>query len=313
MASEFQKFLLAPRVPHIAAGFVDNNFVVVDLRRQRRGFAVAASAVSEFPADFVTPNFDTRNLHDRQALTSLITQTAEAAGLASKRQWAIALPEGAARSFVVLLESRPASRKELDEVVNWKVERVAGVPASELMISRQKLIHNGKDERYLVTVARHEILAEYEDLFHTVGWRAGLMLPRHIGEAQWLLMDKTPGDKMLISANRSGFTAVVTRNHEPVLLRSYVCELESRADDIHRFALYYRERLSSASGTPPHLDCLLVIGKIDITEAQNAVSDALDNRPRLLHPAELGLEIDDAPIWFDQLAGAAGLASLAWQ
>ena len=313
MASAMQKFLLSPRVPHIAAGFVDENFVVVDLRHTRRGFAVAASAVSDLPQTYVTPNFDTRNIHEADQLATIIQQTAEAAGLASKRQWAIALPEGAARSFVVLLESKPANRKELNEILNWKIERVIGVPASELITSRQKLLRNGKDERYLVTAALNETIAEYEDLFNRVGWRAGLMLPRHMGEAQWVMMEKTPGDKMLVSANRSGFTAVIIRNHEPVLMRSYTCEPESRADDIHRFALYYRERLSSATGTAPHLDSVMVIGKVDVTEAQNAIADALDNKPRLLSATECGLELENAPVWFDQLAGVAGLASLAWQ
>src|SRR5262245_61664964 len=128
MPSAIQKFLLSPRVPHIAAGFVDDKFVVVDLRHNRRGFTVAASAVSELPQAYVTPNFDTQNIHDAEQLASIIQQTAEAAGLASKRQWGIALPEGAARSFVVLLESKPANRKELSEILNWKIERVIGVP-----------------------------------------------------------------------------------------------------------------------------------------------------------------------------------------
>ncbi len=313
MASAIQRYLLAPRVPHIAAGFVDEQFVVVDLRRNRRGFAVAASAVTEFPRTFLTPGFDAQNLHETEALATIIRQTAEAAGIANKKQWAIALPEGAARSFVVLLESKPANRKELNEILNWKIERVVGVPATELMTSRQKLVHNGKEERYLVTVARNDILADYEDLFASIGWRTGLMLPRHIGEAQWLMMDKTAGDKMMISANHSGFTAVVIRNQEPVLMRNYACEAESRTDDMHRFALYYRERMSSASGVAPHLDSLLVIGGIDLTEAQNAIGDALDNKPRLLNATEFGLDLEDAPVWFDQLAGAAGLASLAWQ
>ncbi len=308
-----QRYFLAPRVPHLAAGFVDNNFVVVDLRRGRRGFSIGASAVSQLPEGMLTPSFDSTNIHDLQALASIISQTAEAAGLANKKQWCIALPEGAARSIVVTLESKPSGRKELNEIMAWKIERLIGIPASELAISRQKLHQDYKQERYIVTVARQAILVEYEALFHTLGWQAGLMLPRHMGEIQWLMMDKAEGDKMLVSANRSGFTAVVVSHGEPVLVRNYVCEPESRTDDLHRFALHYRERMSNAAGVAPFLESVLVIGNIDLAEAQSAISDALDNRPRLMEASEFGLDLEEAPVWFDHLAGAAGLATLAWQ
>jgi hypothetical protein len=313
MASAIQRYLLAPRVPHIAAGFVDNNFVVVDVRRARKGFSIGASAVSQLPEGLLTPNFDSTNINDPQALGAIIFQTAEAAGLANKKQWCVALPEGAARSLVVTLESKPSTRKELNEIMSWKIERLIGIPATELSISRQRLQQDSKQERYIVTVARQEILAEYEALFHSTGWQPGLMLPRHMGEIQWLMLDKGEGDKMLVSANRAGFTAVVVSHGEPVLVRNYVCEPESRIDDLHRFALYYRERMSSPGGVAPFLESVLVIGNIDLAEAQSAISDALDNRPRLMDASEFGLDLEEAPVWFDHLAGAAGLATLVWR
>jgi hypothetical protein len=150
-------------------------------------------------------------------------------------------------------------------------------------------------------------------MFHSLGWHTGLMLPRHMGEAEWLIRDVSPGDKMLVSSNREGFTAVLVRGGEPMLIRNYACEPESKADDLHRFALYYRERMATISGAAPHLAGLLVLGDIDLPEAQNAVGDALDEKPHLYHPQEFGLNLGDEQTWFRHLAGAAGLASLAWQ
>ena len=118
---------------------------------------------------------------------------------------------------------------------------------------------------------------------------------------------------MLVSSNREGFTAVVVSEGEPVLVRNYVCEEDSKIDDLHRFALYYQERLSATSGTAPRLAGLLVLGDIDLHEAQTAVGDALDEKPHLYHPHEFGLYLDDEQAWFTHLAGAAGLASLAYQ
>jgi hypothetical protein len=313
MASAIQKYLLAPRVPNIAAGFIDDNFTVVDLRRSRGAFMLASSAVTALPLGLMTPSFDSENIHSPAEMKEILLHTAEAAGLAGKKRWSAALPEGAARTFIITLESKPESRRELNEVLAWKIERVVAATASELRISRQRLSPVGEQERYLVTVAHNGVLAEYEEVFEAIGWQVGLLLPRHIGEAQWLIWDKTPGDKMMVSANRSGFTSVVARNHEVVLIRTYACEMESRTDELHRFALYYRDRLVDSAGGAPDLKGLLIFGNIDRGEAQSAVRDALDQSPHLIDPVEFGFNLSGEPIEFDHLAGAAGLASLCWQ
>ena len=312
MSSTVQKYLLSPPAPNTAAGFIDDSFAVVDLRRSRHGFSLASSAVTQLPGGLVTPSFDSDNIEDPQELAEIILQTAEAAGLSNKKRWAVALPEGVARTLVVVLESKPDSRRELDEVISWKIERIITTPPTDLRISRQRMSRIAGQERYLVTVARDDVISQYESVFYALGWNTGLLLPRHLGEAQWLLWDDTPGDKLLVSANRSGFTSVITRNGEPVLVRPYTCEPESRTDELHRFALYYRDRLAG-TGEHVHLEGMLVIGSINPIEAQQAVSDALDSQPRLLDPTQFGIDLAGEAIDFDQLAGAAGLATLTWQ
>jgi hypothetical protein len=134
-----------------------------------------------------------------------------------------------------------------------------------------------------------------------------------MGEAQWLIWDDAPGDKLLVSANRSGFTSVIVRNGEPALVRTYQCEPESTADELHRFALYYRDRLVDGSASPNTLTRMLVLGGLDLNEARRAVADAIDSEPRALDPAEFGMDLRGEAIRFDHLAGAAGLATIAWQ
>lgn len=313
MSSTLQKYLLSPPAPNTAAGFIDENFAVVDLRRSRHGFSLASSAVTQLPTGLVTPSFDSENIADPQELAEIVLQTAEAAGLSNKKRWAVALPEGAARTMVVALESKPGNRRELNEVISWKIERVITVPTSELRISRQRMSRVAGQERYLVTVAREDVISQYESVFYALGWNTGLLLPRHLGEAQWLVWDNEPGDKMLVSANRSGFTSVIMRNGEPMLVRPYACEPESRTDELHRFALYYRDRLAEQTGESVNLAGMLVLGGINPIEAQQAVSDAIDSQPRLLDPAEFGIDLTGEAIVFDHLAGAAGLATLTWQ
>ena len=310
--SSLQRYFLAPPAPPTAAGFVDDSFTVVDLRRARQGFAMASSAVTQLPEGVLTPSFEELNILDAGELIEIVRQTAEAAGLARKKKWSVALPDTTARSFVVPLESKPGSRSELNEVLAWKTERLVAAPAAELRISRQRISPLAGQERYVLTVARSEVMAQYEEVFEAVGWTAGLLLPRHLGEAQWLTWDRSPGDKMLVSANRQGFTSLVMRNGEPLLVRHYQCEPEATADELHRFALYYRDRLAPTA-TPNALSGMLVLGDIDIAEAQRAVSDATDSEPRAMSAHEFGFDFSNETIRFEHLAGAAGLATIAWQ
>jgi hypothetical protein len=310
--SSLQRYLLAPKAPNTAAGFIDDYFAVVDLRRGRRGFSLTSSAVTQLPPGIIAQSFDEPNIQSSEELIEIVLQTARAAGLSKKKRWSVALPDSSARSLVITLESKPGSRRELDEILNWKIERVVAVPISELRLSHQKISPAAGQDRYLVTVARDEVLSQYESIFESIGWSAGLMLPRHLGEAQWLVWDNTPGDKMLISATRSGFTSLVVRNGEPVLVRAYACDAESRTDELHRFALYYRDRLADGSATAG-LAGLLVLGGIDREEARRAVSDATESDPRTLDPSEFGFDLAGETIRFEHLAGAAGLATIAWQ
>jgi hypothetical protein len=289
--SALRRFLVAPPAPNTAAGFVDDNFGVVDLRRGRHGFSLASSAVTQLPMGLITPAFDTLNIQDSDELAQTIVQTAEAAGLMNKKRWSVALPDATARTLVISLESKPSSRRELNEVIAWKVERLIAAPSNELRISRQRMNAADGRDRYVVTVAHNEVLSQY----------------------QWLMWDRSPGDKMLVSANRTGFTSLVVRNGDPVLVRTFVCDRNSIADELHRFALYYRDKLVGEIPGANSLTRLLVLGGIDFSEARGAVADAIDSAPQALDPAEFGMDLRGEAIRFDHLAGAAGLATIAWQ
>jgi len=311
--SALNKYFLAAPVPTTAAGFADDNFAVVDLRRGGRQFALASSAVTQLPPGLVVPSFDSPNISNAAELADVVARTVEAAGLANKKRWSIALPDSTARTLVIQLESKPSGRAELREILEWKIERVIAVPPSSLRISRQQISPAGGHERYVVTVALDEVIAQYESVFERAGWKAGLVLPRHMGEAQWLFWDAAPGDKMLVSANRGGFTSLIARNGEPVLVRTFVCDPLSRGDELHRFALYYRDRLLNGAGDGLNLSRLLVLGGFDAGQARRAVFDALVSEPEVLDPGEFGFDLAGEAITFQQLAGAAGLATLAWQ
>lgn len=324
----FQK-LISPRLPRAAVGLSGEAASVVQLERRGGGLAVRSAGLLPLHAGLVRPSFDEQNVSDGAELAGALTELLTSAGLARRRRWSVALPEAATRTSILTLETAPASRAESEEMLRWKTERALGAPLDELRVTRERLKPDAQGRsRYLVTAVRLPVLAEYEQVFAALGWNAGLILPRHMGEAWWLMRDGGRGaaaagaDSLLVSSHAEGFTAVVLRSGSPLFVRGVICEKEDRADELYRFLLFYRDRTSpqgaegEAAPSPLYgegLGRLLVAGTgLDESEARAVVEETLSTAPRAVQPADLRLTFPAAGIDFRQIAAPAGLAALAW-
>jgi len=303
--------LLKPRFPSSAVGIRTGSASVVQLERSRGSFAIKRAATIALPDNVVRSSFDESNVLDPNGLRAALTDLVTSAGLLRQKKWSAALPEAAARTAIVTLETTGGSRREVEEVLEWKIERTFGAPLDELRIGREELPANEqKLARYLITAVRSAILAEYESIFAAMGWHTGLMLPRHVGEEQWLT-DGPAGDGLLLSGHEEGFTAVLLRNNRPLTLRSVFCNTEECDDELHRLLLFYRDRAGS-NGSATSVNRLLVMG--DLLNKQRVAEiaqETLGVNLRPLSAPEVGLTIPgDLP--FDLIAAPAGLARLAW-
>src|SRR2546427_5293987 len=124
--------LLKPRFPSFAVGLDSECASVVQLDRMRGGFAVKRAASINLAPGLVRASFDESNIEDPAELTRALSDLLAAAGLLRQRKWSVTLPETSTRAAVVALESAPGSRRELEEVLDWKIERSFGAPSSEL-------------------------------------------------------------------------------------------------------------------------------------------------------------------------------------
>ena len=319
----FLNRLVSPRYPAAAVGLSGEVASVVQLERRGGGLAVRAAALLPLPEGLVRPGFDEQNVADPAELARALAELTSDAGLARRRRWSVALPEASTRTSILTLETAPASRAEGEEMLRWKTERAIGAPLDELRVSRERLQADAQGRaRYLVTAVRLPVLAEYEQAFAALGWHAGLVLPRHMGEAWWLARDSGVADSLLVSSHRDGFTAVILRAGQPLYVRSVSCDTEDRADELYRFLLFYRDRnLPQAEGGeaagPPasaeRIGRLLVAGTgLDYDQASAIVEETLSAPPRAVNPADLRLSFPSSEIDFRQVAAPAGLAALAW-
>ncbi|MFY9619130.1 MAG: hypothetical protein WAQ99_04900 [Pyrinomonadaceae bacterium] len=304
--------LLKPRFPSAAVGIESNTASVVQLDRARGAFVIKRAATVNLPANLIKASFDESNIAEPDALIESLSDLVTSAGLLRQRKWSVTLPEATTRSAILTIEAAGGSRREIEEVLEWKIERAFGAPLSELRLGRDELPANDqKQARYLVTGVRQAVLAEYESVFATLGWQMGLVLPRHVGEEQWLRGGTAAGDGLLLSAHDEGFTAVLMRNNRPLTLRSVFCETAECDDELHRILLFYRDR-SGSNGDGTSVGRLLVMGdRLDKRRVAEIAEETLGVRLQPLGAADVGLSVPgDLP--FDTVAAPAGLARMAW-
>ena len=306
--------LLKPRFPTVAVGIESDTASVVQLDRTRGAFVVKRAASVNLSPELIRPAFESLNISDPTELGRALTALLNSAVLLRQRKWSVSLPEAATRSAVVTIEGATTSRRETEEVFEWKIERTFGAPMSQLRLSREQLAPDAnKQPRYLVNAIRLEVLAEYEAVFASLGWHVGLVLPRHAGEEQWL-RNGHQGDGLLLTAHDEGFTAVLLRGDRVMSLRSVFCDEAERDDELHRVLLFYRQRTDTGKhDETTSLNRLLVVGEnLDKTRVAEIAEDTFGVRLKPLAAADVGLMIPPGDLGFDTIAAPAGLARLAW-
>jgi Tfp pilus assembly PilM family ATPase len=288
---------------------------MVQLERRGSAANLKRAATLNLPESLINPSLGESNITDLEELTSALNDLAASAGLLKQKRWSVSLPEAASRSLIITLESRPSSSAELEEILGWKMERGFGENLDDLTISRERLSSDeqGRD-RYLVVATRSSVLAEFEGVLSALGWRAGLILPRHVGEGLWLTANGAQGDSLLLSSSEQGFTAVVFRGKQPLIVRTVNCGADECEDELYRLLLYYRDRRGGETGevsTVPFR--MLVVGDVLPKErVAQIVNETLSTDVRALDAEDLGLHLASRELDFDAIAAPAGLATLAW-
>lgn len=303
--------LTEPHYPSVALGIEADGLTVVALDGRKGQFTIRQAASLDLAPGVVNPSFVDVNIADDGEFARSLREVVEIAGLMKQKRWSVAVPSSTARTAILTLDSEPANTKEAEDVLDWKAEQTFGVPAIELRIARQKIAPD-KDgrSRYFATAVKLAIIDEYETHFENLGWKAGLILPRAVGEANWLIDKAEDSDALLISGNNDGFTAMILRGSEPAVVRSVTCDAAEIDDEIYRLVMFYHDRFA-ATPSGGLLQRLLVVGKNLVPAGvQKIAAEALGQNLRVLSADDLGLTLPGNQLNFNDLAAPAGLAAL---
>ena len=308
--------LINPWYPATAIGLEKGVASVVHLERPKDGTSrLRRAATFNIAESLVRPSFDQPNIEDRAQLATVLRDLAASAGLLKQKRWSLSLPEATTRTLVVTIDGHSQSGSETQEVLTWKIERGFGASLDDLSVSKERLTKDPQGrERYLVIAVKKDVLAEYESVLESLGWRTGLILPRHLGEAQWLVRNGGAGDSLLLSGFSQGFTGVIFRDQHPLIIRTVTCAPDEFEDEFYRFLLFYRDRTpENEEITGSLLTRMMVMGEgITRDRAGEIVNETTGSDLRALEAHDLGLQLPSRDFSFDSIAGPAGLATLSW-
>ena len=306
--------LTQPNYPKAALGLEKENVTALALQKEgKRRFGIKQAATVELPEHLLMPSFTEQNIVGVQEMLVLLDEVTTNAGLRNQKRWSVSLPSNTARTAILTLDNEPTSKDELSEILDWKAEHTFGVPSGEMRISRRKIKPdaNGKP-RYFATAVKLGVINEYETLFERLGWQAGLIMPRAVCEANWLVDAKTQNDALLISSQPDGFVALLLRGDEPSVVRSVTCTENETDDEIYRLLMFYRDRFGDVP-SENSLEKLLVVGKNFAPARLKEIADeALGKTLTILRPEDIGLNLPVQTLSFNDIAAPSGLARLGW-
>lgn len=306
--------LTQPHYPNAALGIEQDRLTAISLQGGRGTYRIKQAATIDLPAGLLQPSFLERNIADASEFSAVLAEVAESAGLMGQKRWSVALPSATAQTAILVLETEPTSGKETEEILDWKAEQSFGAPAAELRVSAQKISPDAKGRsRYFTTAVTLAVIDEYESQFETLGWKAGLIVPRAVGEANWISNRPDAGDSLLISGTNDGFTALLLRRTEPEVVRTVTCTPEETDDEVYRLLMFYNDRFGGDEGNSL-LRRLMVVGRNFVpSKVQEIASEALGRALNVLSPEDVGLSLPDQQFSFNDIAAPAGLAALGYR
>ncbi len=184
--------------------------------------SVGGRFIMALPDGAVRPAFEGANIGDPALLESKVREGMAKLGLGQGTA-AILFPELCARVFLLPLESSPASDKERDQIVRWRIGKMMPQLPENARFAHQS-IGSGNGERILAAVARPEVVREYEEVFI----RAGLA-PGNVTVPSLSLLGLLPAgseDALVVDVEDDSLSITAVVGAEPALFRQKPFVLE---------------------------------------------------------------------------------------
>jgi Tfp pilus assembly PilM family ATPase len=284
----------------------------VDVRGGRA--AVVSHAVEPLPEGALAPSLTASNFRDRGAVAAALGRVLDVVG--RPRRIGLVLPDPVAKVTLVRFEQVPPRTEDLEQLIRWQVRKSAPFPIDEAQTSFARGIRSEDGQEFVVTLARRDVVREYEDVCASVGTHAGLVDIATFNVVNAVLAAPRPpaGDWLLLNVSVDYASIAILRGPALIFFRTRSAEAdETLADLVHQTAMYYEDRLSGAGFSRILLAGASAAGERHAADVQHlrrslearlgAAVETVDARAA----AALTDRIASAPVLLDTLAPLVGL------
>jgi type IV pilus assembly protein PilM len=162
------------------------------------------------------------------------------------------LPDNLAKVSIVTLPERPGSRRQMSELLRFKLRRSVPFRLEDAVISSTVLPGPGPELNVLVAVMLRSVVEQYETAFEAAGARPGLVdlcTPSlfNLVRREWLGSTAAGSDAALLNCTRNYFTLMIAHAGRVVFYRCKTYAGGEETDPHGRLAVMGRELASSLS------------------------------------------------------------------
>jgi len=215
---------LRPPYPPVALEVEQREALIVRLKRNRRGKPVLeAHALRPLGVEAVPGSIFDTPAGALPELTQKFRELFEASGTRPGRV-SLVLPDNVAKISLLTLPERPATNRQLDELVRARMRRSVPFRLDEAALSYQLFPGEGRQVAVLVLLARRMLVERLEQALAPLGVRAGLIdisTPNLLNLCRQRLAAASEGgrDVALLNCATSYFSLVIVRGGRLIFFR----------------------------------------------------------------------------------------------
>ena len=276
--------------------------------------SIAAHAIEMLPDGALVPGLTASNIRDKAAVASALGRVLEEVG--RPRRIGLVIPDPAAKVSLVRFEHVPPHVQDLDQLIRWQVRKAAPFPIEEAQVSYVPGLRAGDGQAFVVTLARREIVQEYEAVCTNAGAHVGLVdiSTFNVINAALAGAAAPAADWLLVNVASDYASVAILRGGDLMFFRSRVADTEGTlADLVHQTAMYYEDRLQGAGLSRVLLSGASATGPTqapDVDQVRRSLQDRLGTAVEAVDSrtaATLTDRIAASPAFLDTLAPLVGL------
>jgi len=134
---------------------------------------IAVHAAEPLPPGVLVPSLTAANVVNRPVVMTALQRVLEKTGY--PRRIGLVIPDLVAKVSLVRFEHVPGRAADLDQLVRWQVRKAAPFPIEEAQVSYVPGLRGTDGQGFLVTLARRDVILEYETLCAEAGAHAGIV------------------------------------------------------------------------------------------------------------------------------------------